>query len=53
MNIQEFIIHLEKTKLVVGGEAPVILHYDHNDEIEVFGISVRAVDEGDFEVIIE
>lgn len=52
MHLEELIDELQKAQRFIPDDSTVYLHYDW-EEIEVYGISVRSLGEGEYEVMIE
>ena len=52
MYLCELIEELQKAQKFIPDDSTVIINYD-DQEIEVFGVSVRLLGEGEYEVILE
>lgn len=52
MHLEELIDELQKAERFIPEDSTVFIYYDW-DEIEVFGVSVRVLWNGEYDVIIE
>lgn len=52
MHLEEIIEELEKTRRFIPEDSTVLIHLQ-GDESEVFGVSVRILGDGEYQVIIE